>query len=69
MFIYACDCIGLRNTVIMMYMYLTMLYPINDLNLKYNKSRGSRVFVFLEMGLYRSRIEFLVMFKVVQHCL
>ena len=39
---------------------------------KYNvsyKSRGSRVFVFLEMGLYRSRIEFLVMFEVVQHCL
>ena len=30
---------------------------------------GSRVFVFLEMGLYRSRIEFLVMFEVVQHCL
>jgi len=27
------------------------------------------VFVFLEMGLYRSRIEFLVMFEVVQHCL
>jgi hypothetical protein len=26
-------------------------------------------FVFLEMGLYRSRIEFLVMFEVVQHCL
>jgi hypothetical protein len=25
--------------------------------------------VFLEMGLYRSRIEFLVMFEVVQHCL
>jgi hypothetical protein len=23
----------------------------------------------LEMGLYRSRIEFLVMFEVVQHCL
>ena len=31
--------------------------------------RGSRVFVFLEMGLYRSRIEFLVMFEVVQHCI
>jgi hypothetical protein len=30
---------------------------------------GSRVFVFLEMGLYRSRIEFLVMFEVVQHSL
>jgi hypothetical protein len=30
---------------------------------------GSRVCVFLEMGLYRSRIEFLVMFEVVQHCL
>jgi hypothetical protein len=29
----------------------------------------SGVFVFLEMGLYRSRIEFLVMFEVVQHCL
>ena len=28
-----------------------------------------RVFVFLEMGLYRSRIEFLVMFEVVQRCL
>jgi hypothetical protein len=26
MFIYACECIGLRNIVIMMYMYLTMLY-------------------------------------------
>jgi hypothetical protein len=26
-------------------------------------------FVFLEMGLYRSRIDFLVMFEVVQHCL
>jgi hypothetical protein len=25
--------------------------------------------VFLEMSLYRSRIEFLVMFEVVQHCL
>ena len=33
MFIYVCDCIGLRNIVIMMYMYLAMLYPINDLNL------------------------------------
>ena len=33
MFIYVCECIGLRNIVIMMYMYLTMLYPINDLNL------------------------------------
>ena len=32
------------------------------------QGRGSRVFVFLEMGLYRSRIEFLVMFEVVQHC-
>jgi hypothetical protein len=33
MFIYVCECIGLRNIVIMMYMYLTMLkYPINDLN-------------------------------------
>jgi hypothetical protein len=35
--------------------------------------RSNRVekvfFVFLEMGLYRSRIEFLVMFEVVQHCL
>ena len=28
--IYVCECIGLRNIVIMMYMYLTMLYPIND---------------------------------------
>ena len=37
MFIYACECIGLRNTVIMMFLYLTMLYPINDLNLKYNR--------------------------------
>ena len=37
MFIYACECIGLRNIVIMMYMYLTMLYPINDLNLNLNK--------------------------------
>ena len=27
------------------------------------------VFVFLEMGLYRSWIEFLVMLEVVQHCL
>jgi hypothetical protein len=27
------DCIGLRNIVIMKYMYLAMLYPINDLNL------------------------------------
>ena len=25
--------------------------------------------MFLEMGLYLSRIEFLVMFEVVQHCL
>ena len=25
--------------------------------------------MFLEMGLYRSRIELLVMFEVVQHCL
>ena len=33
MFIYVCDCIGLRNIVIMKYMYLAMLYPINDLNL------------------------------------
>ena len=35
MFIYACECIGLHNIVIMMYMYLAtdcMLYPINDLN-------------------------------------
>jgi len=32
MFIYACECIGLRNIVIMMYMYLAMLYPINDFN-------------------------------------
>jgi hypothetical protein len=33
MFIYVSDCIGLRNIVIMkyMYMYLAMLYPINDL--------------------------------------
>ena len=31
MFIYVCDCIGLRNIVIMKYMYLAMLYPINDL--------------------------------------
>jgi hypothetical protein len=29
LFIYACECIGLHNIVIMMY----MLYPINDLNL------------------------------------
>jgi hypothetical protein len=36
MFIYACECIELRNIVIMMYMYLTMLYPINDLNLNLN---------------------------------
>ena len=36
MFIYVCGCIGLRNIVIMMYMYLTMLYPINDLNLNLN---------------------------------
>ena len=36
MFIYVCECIGLRNIVIMMYMYLTMLYPINDLNLNLN---------------------------------
>ena len=34
--IYACECIGLRNIVIMMYMYLAMLYPINDLNLNLN---------------------------------
>ena len=33
MFIYVCDCIGLRNIVIMKYMYLAMLFPINDLNL------------------------------------
>ena len=33
MFIYVCDCIGLHNIVIMKYMYLAMLYPINDLNL------------------------------------
>ena len=26
------ECIGLRNIVIMMYIYLTMLYLINDLN-------------------------------------
>ena len=32
-FLYVCECIGLRNITIMMYMYLTMLYPINDLNL------------------------------------
>jgi hypothetical protein len=32
------------------------------------KDRGFQI-VFLEMGLYRSRIEFLVMFEVVQHCL
>jgi hypothetical protein len=32
MFIYVCDCIGLRNIVITKYMYLAMLYPINDLN-------------------------------------
>ena len=31
MFIYVCDCIGLCNIVIMKYMYLAMLYPINDL--------------------------------------
>jgi hypothetical protein len=37
MFIYVCECIGLRNIVIMMYMYLTMLYPINDLNLNLKK--------------------------------
>jgi hypothetical protein len=39
MFIYVCECIGLCNIVIMMhmYMYLTMLYPINDLNLNYLK--------------------------------
>jgi hypothetical protein len=36
MFIYVCQCIGLRNIVIMMYMYLTMLYPINDLNFNLN---------------------------------
>ena len=36
MFIYACECIGLRNIVIMMYMYLAMLYPINDLNMNLN---------------------------------
>ena len=36
MFIYVCDCIGLRNIVIMKYMYLAMLYPINDLNLNLN---------------------------------
>jgi hypothetical protein len=36
MFIYVCQCIGLRNIVILMYMYLTMLYPINDLNLNLN---------------------------------
>ena len=37
MFIYVCECIGLRNIVIMKYMYLAMLYPINDLNLKKKK--------------------------------
>ena len=37
MFIYVCECIGLRNIVIMIYMYLTMLYPINDLNLNLKK--------------------------------
>ena len=31
-----CECIGLRNIVIMMYMYLSMLNPINDLNLNLN---------------------------------
>ena len=34
MFIYVCECVGLRNIVIMMYMYLTMLYPINDLKIR-----------------------------------
>ena len=33
MFIYVCDCIELGNIVIMKYMYLAMLYPINDLDL------------------------------------
>ena len=42
MFIYVCDCIGLRNIVIMKYMYLAMLYPINDLNLNLN---------FINMGI------------------
>ena len=37
--------------------------------LKTQNTSSTRVFVFLEMGLYRSRIEFLVMFEVVQHCL
>ena len=31
MFIHACEWIGLRNIMISMYMYLSMLYPINDL--------------------------------------
>jgi hypothetical protein len=50
--------------------------PYKTALLKHNNSRPTRrhysnttthalVFVFLEMGLYRSRIEFLVMFEVV----
>ena len=35
MFIFACECIGLRNIVIMMYTYLTMLYPINDFEFEF----------------------------------
>ena len=48
MFIYVCECIGLRNIVIMMYMYLTMLYPINDLNLNLNLNLNSLRKSFLE---------------------
>ena len=36
MFIYARECIGLRNIVIMMYLNLTMLYPINDFEFELN---------------------------------
>ena len=36
MFIYICECVGLRNIVIMVYLYITMFYLINDLNLNLN---------------------------------
>jgi hypothetical protein len=44
MFIYVCERIGLCNIdiVIMMYKYLTMLYPINDLNLNLNLNKNCK---------------------------
>jgi hypothetical protein len=48
----------------------SLLFRLINANIYVNEQpEWSRVCVFLEMGLYRSRIEFLVMFEVVQHCL